>query len=566
MIMTHIYGALFIVTTSAFLFMALRGYRNIDTYYWTLAIFIPVVCLAYFARSISHTREAALFANNVLCLDGTLLPVLYLMSMIRSFKIKLNKWIRFTIYLSVIIHTAIIWIGSFTGWYYKSFEIVQGQLGLYLQLTMGPLHFIHFLLLIPLILTVIAINIYIMFHPERCPRRTVISYLVMSLLIFIFYAAQILGHIHYDFHPIVFGIGSWVIALAYEHTFSHNINNIVMNMHDQGTETGYVAFSMNRAFLGANEAASEYEPEFKKLPLDRQIKSENAELRDFFYEMIDALENGESTSRVRQSGEKLLKYTIDYFYIRKNGATGGYLFQISDDTEHQHYLSFVQNYNKTLQRDINQQTVHIRQIQEQVVLGLATMIENRDYSTGGHVKRTSEIMKIVISHMRDHHIANLDASFMENIIRAAPMHDLGKIAVDNSILCKPGKLTEEEYEIMKTHPIKSGEIVSAILHGVEEPDFMEVAFNVARYHHEKWNGTGYPDKLMGESIPLEARIMAVVDVYDALVSKRCYKEPMSFETAAEVMRENMGTHFDPMMKEVFELSRPQLEEYYRNIE
>jgi putative two-component system response regulator len=143
------------------------------------------------------------------------------------------------------------------------------------------------------------------------------------------------------------------------------------------------------------------------------------------------------------------------------------------------------------------------------------------------------------------------------------MHDLGKVGVDDKVLRKPGRLTPEEFAIMQTHVIKSANLVDNILQGVEEEHFIQVARNVAKYHHEKWNGKGYPENLEGEAIPLEARIMAIADVYDALVSKRCYKESMSFEEAEKVMLESMGSHFDPNLKQVFVLSKQRLEEYYK---
>lgn len=151
----------------------------------------------------------------------------------------------------------------------------------------------------------------------------------------------------------------------------------------------------------------------------------------------------------------------------------------------------------------------------------------------------------------------------QDIVRAAPTHDLGKITIDESILNKPGRFTDEEYEIMKTHAAKSGELVLIVLEGVEKERFVKVAFNVARHHHERWDGRGYPDNLVGTMIPLEARIMAVADVYDALVSKRVYKEAMDFERARSIMVEGMGTQFDPNMKAVFLGCLDQLEEYYR---
>jgi len=166
--------------------------------------------------------------------------------------------------------------------------------------------------------------------------------------------------------------------------------------------------------------------------------------------------------------------------------------------------------------------------------------------------------------MRKNKMFPKNKRYYNNVINAAPMHDLGKIAIDDRILKKKGRLTPKEFSIMQTHAEKSAQLVESILGGIEEEDFVRVAVNIARFHHEKWNGEGYPKHLKGEEIPLEARIMAIADVYDALVSKRCYKEPMSFEDAYNVMISSMGTHFDPGLEEIFIQSRKKLEEYYKN--
>ena len=205
----------------------------------------------------------------------------------------------------------------------------------------------------------------------------------------------------------------------------------------------------------------------------------------------------------------------------------------------------------------------IRDIQRKVVLGMADIIENRDSNTGGHVKRTSDIIHIIVDEIKRQGHLSLTEEMSQDIVRAAPTHDLGKITIDSTILNKPGRLDAKEFETMKTHSAKSGEMVRILLEGVEEARFVQVAYNVARFHHERWDGRGYPEGLVGTMIPLEARIMAVADVYDALVSKRCYKEPMSFEQAADIMCENMGTQFDPNMESVFLGCRAQLEDYYR---
>ena len=146
------------------------------------------------------------------------------------------------------------------------------------------------------------------------------------------------------------------------------------------------------------------------------------------------------------------------------------------------------------------------------------------------------------------------------------MHDLGKIAVSDLILNKPGKFTPEEFEEMKKHAEKGADIVGQILDGVEDEEFVRVAKNVAHYHHEKWNGEGYPEHLSGIGIPPEARIMALADVFDALVSKRCYKDKMDYDRAFGIIEESLGSHFDPELGKWFLKCRPELEAFYDGLE
>ena len=153
-----------------------------------------------------------------------------------------------------------------------------------------------------------------------------------------------------------------------------------------------------------------------------------------------------------------------------------------------------------------------------------------------------------------------------NLIKAAPMHDLGKIAVDDAVLRKPGRFEPWEFEIMKSHAAEGARIVHEILKETDDDAFHLLAENVAHYHHERWDGSGYPEGLKGDAIPLEARIMAVADVYDALVSRRVYKEKMSFEKADAIIREGMGSQFDPALKPVYLAARPKLEAYYSSLD
>ncbi len=220
---------------------------------------------------------------------------------------------------------------------------------------------------------------------------------------------------------------------------------------------------------------------------------------------------------------------------------------------------------KNLAEKLDERTQHISQIQQMMVLGMATMVESRDNSTGGHIKRTSMVVETFAGKLSSLSYG-FSRSFLKKVIRAAPMHDLGKIAVDDRILRKQGKFTDEEYAEMKKHSGEGARIVKQILEGVEEEEFVKIAVNIAHYHHEKWNGMGYPTGIAGEEIPVEARIMALADVFDALVSKRCYKDAFSYDKAFGIIEESLGSHFDPELGRIFITCRPELEKLYNSMQ
>lgn len=205
----------------------------------------------------------------------------------------------------------------------------------------------------------------------------------------------------------------------------------------------------------------------------------------------------------------------------------------------------------------------IQAIQNSIIKGMAVMVESRDNSTGGHISRTSDCVKVFMDKLVEtEEGAKFSKEFCKAVIKAAPMHDLGKIAVDDAILRKPGKFTDEEYEVMKSHSAEGARIVESVLAQSDDEEFKQIAINVAHYHHEKWNGYGYPEKISGEEIPVEARIMALADVFDALVSKRCYKDSFDYDKAFQIIEESLGSHFDPVLGRIFITCRPELEALY----
>ena len=196
----------------------------------------------------------------------------------------------------------------------------------------------------------------------------------------------------------------------------------------------------------------------------------------------------------------------------------------------------------------------ISDIQEHVIMGMANLIESRDGSTGKHVKNTRMYVKMIAEELEHKGLfpATINKDYIEKLCKAAPLHDVGKIQVPDSILQKPGKLTTEEYEQIKTHTTCSASILDDIIGDVEEEDYVRMVKDVAMCHHERWDGKGYPKGLSGEDIPLCARIMAIADVFDALYEERCYKPAIRpIERIYEILEEGKGTQFDPVIMEVF---------------
>jgi putative two-component system response regulator len=258
-------------------------------------------------------------------------------------------------------------------------------------------------------------------------------------------------------------------------------------------------------------------------------------------------------------------YLISISDLSDGSHKRGFMLYITDDTKNQQYISLLDSFNADLKAEVAEKTQHIIEMHDQLILGMATMVESRDNSTGGHIRRTSEGVRILTDEIRKGTDFPADDVFYQDLIKAAPMHDLGKIAVDDAVLRKPGRFTPEEFAVMKTHAPEGARIVHEILRGTDDERFRMIAENVAHYHHERWDGSGYPEGLRGEQIPLEARIMAIADVYDALVSKRVYKDSMSFAQADSIITEGMGKHFDPRLQPYYIAARPRLEAYYSKI-
>ena len=213
----------------------------------------------------------------------------------------------------------------------------------------------------------------------------------------------------------------------------------------------------------------------------------------------------------------------------------------------------LQNYNDNLQDMVHAKTLEVFSLQNAILTTLAEMVEFRDTLTGGHVARTQKYLKLLLDKMAGERLYHDEVSKwdLELLLHSAQLHDVGKIGISDAILNKPGKLTPEEYEEMKRHVEFGVRAIERISLKTPEHAFLRHAAVFAGTHHEKWDGTGYPNRLKGLAIPLEGRLMAIADVYDALISKRPYKDPMPAEKAKGIIVEGAGSHFDAALVDIF---------------
>ncbi|MDR2899911.1 MAG: HD domain-containing protein [Treponema sp.] len=213
----------------------------------------------------------------------------------------------------------------------------------------------------------------------------------------------------------------------------------------------------------------------------------------------------------------------------------------------------LQHYNVNLEEMVDKKTATIVELKNAILETIANLVEHRDDTTGNHVLRTSRYLRIVMDLMLKEGLYRdqTESWDINQMVFSSQLHDVGKISIDDSILRKPGKLDADEYEKMKQHTIFGGEIIQEIQKKTSESDFLNYAYTFAVYHHEKWDGSGYPYGLTGEDIPLPARLMAIIDVYDALISERPYKKAFSHEESIKIIEDGKGTHFDPSLTEIF---------------
>lgn len=550
-IFSIVYGGILIISI-VFLFLIVTQKPGREQQIMQLvATFIMMMLLGYWIRSEADSVDELIIAQRLVYFAGCFLYYYMFLFFLKYCYVDIPGYCKHI--LNLVNFTMMICTVTFDRHklLYRSYEGKLQDGFYYLDKEYGPLHTAYILLTIGYLLAMIAVAVFYLGKSNGHRRKQGILLFLVVLFPTVTYVAEKVLDLPYDLIPFGLLMGELLMMYLMYIDKLYDFNDTARELMYSGADVALIAVDTRGRYKGCNTLAKQMFPELRNAVTDMEAKVAS----DKLYPML----SGE-LKEITYQGQI---YEVEQRSVLQRKKSVGTVLWLANVTAQRQHLKFLENYQKELETEVEHKTEHIRSLQERMLLGLADIIENRDNSTGGHVKRTRDVVDILVHDMEDHGETQVSESFCKSVVRAAPMHDIGKINIDDKILRKPGRFTDEEYEIMKGHSAKSAEIITAVLDGVEEQDFVKIARNIGRYHHEKWDGSGYPDKLSGEQIPLEARIMALADVYDALVSERCYKNPMSFDEANEIIISSMGKHFDPQLEPVYTRCRDRLEAYYR---
>ena len=554
------YDVLFAISIILTLFYIMIWHKHFDVHITLIFILVPIETLGYFLLTHCETIEAAIVVNKLTYFGGCYLGLVILFAVCSLCDIKINKWVK----LGLLLASTIAYLSALTVGYldifYKSITMERINGVNVFTKEYNYMHTFFYVVVIVDFLLSLAAMIYANIKKKQISNRVIrLLYFpaVVSVLAF-FGGRRIIKNL--ELLPLAYVFAQVIYLFIIYRLRLYDITDSAIDSLVNKGDTGFASFDFKYRYLGSNQTAKDIFYSLNQMPVDKPLDNNNV----FDQNVLNWLEdfkNDEGKSVVYYSvNDHIYEVQITYLYDGKRKR--GYQLFITDDTKNQQYIKLINSFNEELTKEVEIKTANLVKMHNKFILGMATMVESRDNSTGGHIKRTSEGVRILLDEMRTDPNNNIDDKFYFNMIKAAPMHDLGKIAVDDVVLRKPGKFTPEEFEIMKTHSEKGVGIIRQILADTDDDYFKGIAENVAHYHHERWDGSGYPHHLVANEIPIEARIMAVADVYDALVSKRVYKDSMSFSEADKIMMESFGKHFDPDLQKYYVAARPKLEEYY----
>lgn len=553
-----IYFVLFLISVGYLIVLLTKFQKHISVYYTLLSAAVVIVNLGYLQISGAKSLEAALVANQVVYLSSTFQLLFMIAAIADLCKVRVPTMVTILgVCLCFVLFLCAATVGQ-VDWYYRSVELVQRNGCSFLIKEYGPLHTLYPVYVLGMLCYGLGIVTYTLQRKKTVSHFVSLGSLCLLMFSCFVYLGERLLRLDVELMPMTYVVGFGGILLLLNRVVTYDVEGISRESIEESREYGFVICDRKCRFSGADEQAKRWFPELEELEIDYRIQNFDT---DFLTQLKEWVLEGDGREVAYFERMGLI---LEARHDRPKEHGGAlHCIRLRDDTRQQEYLKLVERYNDQLSEQIRDKTARLVEVQNDIIVSMASIVENRDNNTGGHIRRTSDVVRVFMDHLRktDYSPA-LTWETAERIIKAAPLHDFGKIAIPDGVLNKPGKFTPEEYALMKLHAQKGAGIVARILQNSDDLQFKNIAVNVAHYHHEKWDGTGYPYGLAETEIPLEARIMALADVFDALASKRVYKDQFGYDKAFSIIAESSGSHFEPSLCQSFLQCRSKIEALY----
>ena len=453
-----------------------------------------------YAMSVYANDLEAAMAGNLISYVGSIFTILFMLVVVVDLCGKRFYFpLRFGLFLYALAISIIVATTKETDLFFGHSYLDKLHGLTVIRYTAGPVMTFYIIYLAGINISAMITVIHSVFTKKRVSKKTLQILLCMLIFGTLTYLIPLALGVRINFMPYTYILmdAFFIFFSLRANTYDLQLN--LINVFQRRGGYGYIAFSNNKRFLGCDDFALKFFPELENVSIDSFIPNS-------YTNVIEKLHYNDQYWDWNQHcnqdfgilcEKKAAICTIHKISVSRKSM--GFLFEIRDDTEQQIYIKGLSSFNKELSHLVQEKTEQVTDMQDSIIRGMATMVESRDNSTGGHILRTSDCVQIFTEELMKHpELTFCTPEFCSNLIKAAPMHDLGKIAIDDSILRKPGIFTAEEYEKMKRHAAEGAVIVGKVLAQITDKNFKTIAINVAHYHHEKWDGTGYPENLKAE--------------------------------------------------------------------
>ncbi len=514
-----------IIMFSNLVFATMQKPSPMQIHICMMLVCVILMFAGYYIELKATTLEMALMGTVVSYIGKPFIMLQSLMVICAFYGVKIRKLYYYIgSFIAALVFLA-VFTNPYTSLYYTTCTFDANNLHAPLLVENGPLYWLHAVTMFAYFIGCIVVSIigYLRNRNSQIARFTV--YLVL-MVVFV-----VLGYVVYlagwseGYDATAFGALAGEICLSILF-YRYRMFDAVSLAKDAALEssiTGIIVIDSSKRIAYTNQIGNSIL--LNGLSLDELLEQTEVERKYYIKECV---------------------FNVSRKEIEHNGHYVCTSFEINDITASYEYQAL-------LEKEVKERTEKIESIQRKSIASLASVVEARSLETGQHIVRTSEYSRMIAEALRKNgkYRDLFTDEYIDLFVDVTPLHDVGKISVPDNILLKPGKLDKAEFEEMKKHAAMGAEIIDRALRGVEDDRYVDLAASVALYHHERWDGTGYPRMLRGTEIPIEARIMAVADCFDAMVSDRCYKKAFSVSQSLKILQEESGTHFDPDVVEAF---------------